>query len=382
MPGGRQSALDWLRKHEVPAYSPDFRAFNDPIVLPLDGAIQQDTLYAQKYILFHKGHLSKIEPSWWASFAGRSEIVFANDVYVILCVRSIDKESDAVKSFFQYAIDQTPDGLSGSKRTGRFCQYIGNQTVLTETSFKRKIYLDSEDISLTPHIMYDGSWEPWVTDVIMRELGPGDTFVDIGANCGYFSLLAAHLVGPTGFVVAIEPQKALADRIKKSIAVNGFGAFASVAQLATGEKQIQASLGRFGAYKGSASLLPGGSTLGDSEQVDVKPLPVILANIQREFGRSIKPTFMKMDVEGYEYSAWLGMRDLLEEPSPMRIVLEFSPRRYVEFGQDPKAFVADMLHLGFSITWLQHDGLEESFGVDSVDAVLKSDDFADLILRR
>src|SRR6187431_1098616 len=71
----------------------------------------------------------------------------------------------------------------------RFCQYMGNNTLLTETYFGRKIYLDSEDLSLTPHIAYEGRWEPWVTEFFVREVGQGDVFIDIGANCGFFSIL-------------------------------------------------------------------------------------------------------------------------------------------------------------------------------------------------
>lgn len=50
-----------------------------------------------------------------------------------------------------------------------------------------------------------GTWEPHLTAWIHQRLTPGATFIDVGANIGYYSLLAAHLVGPTGRVVAVEP---------------------------------------------------------------------------------------------------------------------------------------------------------------------------------
>ena len=50
-----------------------------------------------------------------------------------------------------------------------------------------------------------GEWEPTVSRTISRILRPGDVFIDIGANIGYFSLLASSIVGKLGLVIAFEP---------------------------------------------------------------------------------------------------------------------------------------------------------------------------------
>src|SRR5262249_10578177 len=57
---------------------------------------------------------------------------------------------------------------------------------------------------LQQYVYYFGMWEPNLTRWIWERLRPGDTFIDVGANIGYFSLLAAKRVGATGRVVAIE----------------------------------------------------------------------------------------------------------------------------------------------------------------------------------
>lgn len=64
--------------------------------------------------------------------------------------------------------------------------YVGKNTLLTETWFRRRIYLDSMDTSLTPTIARSGKWEPPVTDFLHSELKRGDLFMDIGPNCGFF----------------------------------------------------------------------------------------------------------------------------------------------------------------------------------------------------
>lgn len=50
-----------------------------------------------------------------------------------------------------------------------------------------------------------GAWEPHLSAWIACRLTPGDTFVDVGANIGYYTMLTSHLVGPTRHVAAIEP---------------------------------------------------------------------------------------------------------------------------------------------------------------------------------
>src|SRR5687767_4014640 len=58
--------------------------------------------------------------------------------------------------------------------------------------------LDPDDQAMTYVILRDGLWEPAETALIRSQLKPGDTFIDVGANFGYYTVLASKLVGPTG----------------------------------------------------------------------------------------------------------------------------------------------------------------------------------------
>ena len=66
-----------------------------------------------------------------------------------------------------------------------------------------------------------GVWEPAITAWVRDHLRPGDVVVDIGANIGYVSLLAASLVGPTGQVIAFEPVPSIADLLEANARRNG-----------------------------------------------------------------------------------------------------------------------------------------------------------------
>jgi FkbM family methyltransferase len=65
-----------------------------------------------------------------------------------------------------------------------------------------------------------GIWEPNITRVVQRRLSAGDIFVDVGANVGYYSIMASKLVGESGHVVAIEPSLRIFEMLKTNIALN------------------------------------------------------------------------------------------------------------------------------------------------------------------
>lgn len=70
-------------------------------------------------------------------------------------------------------------------------------------------------------LLIGGHLEPLTVAALRRLLRPGDTFVDVGAHAGVLSMVAAQAVGPTGCVLAIEPQPALGDRLLTNASLNG-----------------------------------------------------------------------------------------------------------------------------------------------------------------
>lgn len=122
-------------------------------------------------------------------------------------------------------------------------------------------------------------------------LEPGDVFVDIGANCGLFTLVAARAVGPSGRVLAIEPSPKMVRRIRFNVAANGI-ANVAVVQAAVGAEDGNATL-YGGDHPGLASLC---ATVGGSAtEVAMAPL---LALVQR--ANLDRIDMLKIDIEGYE----------------------------------------------------------------------------------
>ncbi len=86
------------------------------------------------------------------------------------------------------------------------------------------LFVRSSDRDIGSAIAKGVSYEPHVSALLRRELARGDTFLDVGANIGYFTMMAANLVGPSGKVVAVEPMDKNLQLLYLGIEKNGFSA--------------------------------------------------------------------------------------------------------------------------------------------------------------
>lgn len=219
--------------------------------------------------------------------------------------------------------------------------------------------------------------------MVVDNLREGDVFIDIGANVGYFSLLASRIVQSEGFVVAFEPQAKLAELVRRSLDLNAYRSISHVGPIAIGEREEVGTLGHVAHSNGSASLAQGfGDGSRPADRVVVMPLDMALAEIRESIGRDIVPSIIKIDVEGFEYSVWRGMQKTIATAENLIVILEFSPSRYVAAGQDPSQFIQDITSSGFSIVNLGRDGVESPFCADALPALIASTDFVDLVLRK
>ena len=83
-----------------------------------------------------------------------------------------------------------------------------------------KINLIPGDWPITDSIMETGKWEPRTTQFIKDNLKPGQIFVDVGANVGYYTLLASKIVGNSGKVYAFEPLELSWTVLSKNLGMN------------------------------------------------------------------------------------------------------------------------------------------------------------------
>lgn len=198
--------------------------------------------------------------------------------------------------------------------------------------FGLRIIVDLQDHVQRP-MYFIGEWEPSTTALIRRFAQPGWSFLDIGANAGYFTLLAADAGGASSRVVAVEPNPPVHALLAATVALNGLETTIVVRGEACGSSAGTAVLNVSGHENSGRSTLVPGRLRDEHTSVEVEVTTVDELCAELDF----RPTFVKVDAEGYEYEIVRGMSRLLEEYPPQVIVLEVStfdgidePRRLVD----------------------------------------------------
>ena len=165
------------------------------------------------------------------------------------------------------------------------------------------------DRHISRRIREQGIWEPYETSLLLSLLRPDDVFVDVGANIGYFSLIAATLVGAAGAVFAFEPDPANYSLLRDNARLNGCDELLSA---------VQAGLA---AEAGEGRLYLSEDNLGDHQIFAAdgarSSLAVNLLNgsqyLQQRLpgGRTPRVDVLKVDVQGAEYAVMQGLMPLL-----------------------------------------------------------------------
>jgi FkbM family methyltransferase len=156
---------------------------------------------------------------------------------------------------------------------------------------------------------YSGIYNPWLTHAFKRILRPGDTMVDGGANIGYFSLLAAKCVGPSGAVHAFEPIPATFALLSDNLKLNSFpNAHANRVALGAEAGQAVFEMPQEADTNLALNRLATVVVTGRGEQITVR-VRTFDDYVAAERVGHIR--LVKLDIEGGEVSAIKGMRQTL-----------------------------------------------------------------------
>ena len=208
-------------------------------VIPYD-CVNTENLEPFSWVIIHKGMIETLEYEFLEIILERYAPVFANEVFVVFTfLNNMSRlnnndvhlkgflesfrgmygrlksgiEKQFVKNFIYFNIKDV--GLINrtkfefNVRSMSQSVYLGNSTVLCRILTKYMCYVDSLDVSLTPHLCLNGYWESWITQAMIRVLRKGFYCLDIGANCGYYSLIMADIVSESGRIMAVEANPRL-----------------------------------------------------------------------------------------------------------------------------------------------------------------------------
>lgn len=215
---------------------------------------------------------------------------------------------------------------------------LANTWVLAKLDSGISIWADSKDVGVSRPCMM-GIYEPDESGFVRSVLNSGDTFVDIGANIGWFTLMAANIVGPEGRVYSFEPRPDTSERLGMSADLNGY-MNVEIQQVALGS-----AAGRMTVATQLSAHNPGGTWSLATDALDSaldEGYERFEVDVIRLDDLQLKHCdLLKIDIEGAEYLALSGATETLTRlrptiiseinPEPLKLVSQVSAAEYVEF---------------------------------------------------
>jgi FkbM family methyltransferase len=196
-------------------------------------------------------------------------------------------------------------------------------------------------------------YEPYETQLILRQTKTGDVVVDVGANIGYYTILLADKVGKCGKVYAFEPDKTNFEILVKNIKENKL-------------ENVVAVNAAVGSKNGKVDLYKSKENFGDHKVYDQNP-PVDKSTSSLKNGGSLKTktvkivklddfikglvNLMKIDTQGWEPEVVKGAKNLISKNKPI-IFMEYSPVSYKLAELNGKEMMKNLRDIYKKIWWI------------------------------
>jgi len=224
------------------------------------------------------------------------------------------------------------------------------------------LYVDSSDTGLVPSFLRN-NFEKNETELFKRLVKPNMVVVDMGANIGYYTLLASKLVGKKGRVYAFEPETKNYALLVKNIKSNKCKNIVAIQKALSDRSRTETlflspnNLGshRMYKFKGSIRNVPIKSIKFDDFFKDIKKIDLI-----------------KIDIEGNEPRCLHGMKRTIKKSDKLAMIIEFNPKMIKENGFNPIAFLNEIKGMGFRLYEIRKYGkLSEIVKYDISDVIAK-----------
>jgi FkbM family methyltransferase len=219
-----------------------------------------------------------------------------------------------------------------------------------------KMYLDSNDSLL---LSIYGTYEPFTTEIIKKEVKKNYIVIDIGANIGWYTLTFAKIVGNDGKIFSFEPEPTNFALLKKNIEINGY-------------KNVILEQKAISDKTGEIKLYLSGYNNGDHRIYDsrdgrqfIKIESIQLDEYFKDYKGNID--FIKIDIQGAEGRALKGGLNLLKKTK--KIITEFWPFGLYNSGMEPKEYLVFLLSLGFKLYEINEQ--EKKINLFDIDKILK-----------
>jgi FkbM family methyltransferase len=183
--------------------------------------------------------------------------------------------------------------------------------------------------------------------LLRRFLRPGDTFIDVGANLGLYSILASRLLGPGGLVFSFEPDPKVFARLLFNLKANGCDnvkAFQLALSNMDETRAMQISNAGFDAYNSFGTPVRGAGTFEPRDVTCVR-----YDSLTKTERRMAKASMIKIDVEGWERMVLHGAIEQLSRENAPLLQLEFNDQAAASVGFSCKELHQWLNSLGYSV---------------------------------
>ncbi|MFI6337772.1 FkbM family methyltransferase [Streptomyces sp. NPDC050535] len=227
---------------------------------------------------------------------------------------------------------------------------------VVETRSGARFAVDTQDL-IQRYLYLFGVWEPHMTSWLRSRLGPGDGFVDVGANIGVFSVLASQLVGAQGRVVAIEASPVFHQRLLGEARLNDCHNLRAVNVAVSDSRQTLTFVLASSRNMGANSIVPYDGPAESTFTIEALPLPELLDPAEVANARVIK-----IDVEGAEGKVVRGLAPMLDDLRPdAEISIEVTPGRMAQLGDSADELLKTMTGAGFHVYRMENDYSPRSY---------------------
>jgi FkbM family methyltransferase len=197
--------------------------------------------------------------------------------------------------------------------------------------------------------LHFGVYEKAETKFFYTACHDGMTFLDVGANIGYYTALAARIVGPNGKVIALEPDPESYQYLEQTIKANAVG---NVQAFRVAASDSPATLPLFISKDNRGdNRLYAPTEKRPQIEVEARPIDELLSE-----NNVNTVDFIKIDVQGYEPKVIAGLKKTINQSENLIILSEFWPKGIAEAGGDAKEFLEDLRKLGLTLFELKSDG--------------------------
>lgn len=295
--------------------------------------------YAQEQIEFSQRILQTIgeQSIYWQSTPAKID---DQSVLIGSLSQKLDSQASVVGKI-SGQMDEIPLALQAANKTSHSTVFGMPGGVIGVINDDFIFGVPSEEWGVAMYLSAVDTFEHGSEYFFQNQLKPGYTVLDIGANMGIYSLRALR---QGCHVYAFEPTPKICNILKQNIKVNGFAESkrAHVIQKAVSNVCGTATFYQNTAMSGHSSLY---CDEMDREIQEIVVETVALDSCRSQFG---SVDFIKIDVEGAEYFAFCGMRQLLMENHNVKLIMEFAPAHMKRAGVEPEQMLLLIQELGFT----------------------------------